>query len=52
MANAQVDAAIRSKLAERGMTMDAGSCSGDGFETRYKGWSKDIHGIHITVWMA
>ena len=50
MANAKVDAAIRSKLAERGMTMESGSCSSDGFGTQYAGWSKDIHGIHITVW--
>ena len=52
MANAQVEAAIQSKLSERGMHMSEGSCSGAGFSTRYQGWSKDIHGIHITVWMG
>ena len=51
MSNAQVDKAIASKLAERGMTLDEGSCSSAGFGTQYTGWHKDIHGIKITVWM-
>ena len=32
MDNARVDAILKAKLAEKGMTLDKGTCSSDGFD--------------------
>ena len=41
---------INDSLKTKGMILVEGSCDSAGYEKHLK-WSKDIAGIHLTVWM-